>query len=289
MVMVEQRHEVGGRPVYTREDLTRRRQVSLSYLEDLYRARATNGHPEAVGKVGRALVWDGESWDRWYDQLTSTEGLLTLEDIAARRGVSVSTAHAWWSDRAATGHPEAVKKLGRTLYFSAEQHDRWQPPRASDQSPRNRAGDPDELITLAEFARICGMEPTSITRYPDRPPAGFPDPVEVEELPGGTLRRRYTRRQAWSYDDHRGRHGGGRPSGPRVERRYPYDGDPRLQAARRALRDTPPEQHRGLARRLAEEHGQGSAGTWANILSAARHHPDDDTAPADPSPEAQQL
>lgn len=278
MAMVDPWHELDGRPVYTRTDLTRRRGISLSHLEDLYRTRESTGHPEAVGKVSRALAWDAEVWDRWYDELTSTGGLLTLEDIAARRGVSVSTAYAWWSDRDSTGHPESVKQIGRTMYFSAEQHDRWQPPRQSDKAPRNRAGNPDELITLAEFARICGMEPTSITRYPDRPPAGFPDPVEVEELPGGTLRRRYTRRQAWDYDDHRGRHGGGRPSGPRAERRYPYDGDPRLEAARRALHDTPPGQHRGLARRLAEEHGQGSVGTWANILSAARRHPDGDEA-----------
>lgn len=46
---------------------------------------------------------------------------------------------------------------------------------------------------------------------------------------------------------------------------------------------TPPEQHRGLARRQAEEHGQGSAGTWANILSTARRHLEDAAAPADSS------
>lgn len=66
--------------------------------------------------------------------------------------------------------------------------------------------------------------------------------------------------------------GGGRPSGPRVERRFPYDGDARLDIARQALQATASGEQAGMAARLAAESG-GTAGTWANILTVARQHP----------------
>jgi hypothetical protein len=129
---------------------------------------------------------------------------------------------------------------------------------------------------------VLGKEPTSITMYPKRPPVGWPAPVEEETLPSGRTRRRYRRADIWAYADrHRpGAHpGGGRPTGTSSKkagpaRRWPYDGDPRIDIARTALRETSPEEVPRLAARLAAEHGD-TPGTWAHILTAARQHPTD--------------
>ena len=134
---------------------------------------------------------------------------------------------------------------------------------------RARLGDE---VTLAEAERICGVPKGAFATYPTRPPRGWPDPIRVERREGRRPRRLYRRGDIWAYDDIRGRHGGGRPAGPKVERRYPYDGDPRLEMARTALRDTPTELHPQLPARLAREHG-GAAGTWGAILAQARQHP----------------
>lgn len=263
---------VDGRRVYTRSELTALHGLGRSTLERWYRDRAETGHPEAVATIGRALVWDAEAWQAWYDRTRETDDLVSLDDIAARHGFSRATAARLWDQRATNGHPAWAKRAGRVLYWRASEYDSWYADYRRASGPKvRRGGDPDERVTLAGAARILGMDPTSITMYPQRPPQGWPEPVEVEQLPSGRLRRWYTRAQIQRYADER-RVGGGRPAGPRVQRRFPYDGDARLDVARRALQVTPPDQQSGLAARLAAEHG-GTPGTWANILTVARRHP----------------
>jgi hypothetical protein len=277
MVSTSRTHDdlptIEGRPVYTRAHLVERYELGLSTLEALAREAAKNGHPASVGKVGKALAWDAESWDAWWRKLNDTTGLLTRADIARRRGVSEVTAAAWWADRDSNGHPKWKKKIGNTLYWDQVEHDRWTPPSQAGGSG-NRAGDPDDEILLADIERICGVGKGSFTNYPTRPPRGWPKPIRTEPLPSGGERQIYTRSAAWDYDDVRGRHGGGRPPGPKVARRYPYDADPRLEVARQALREIPAEHHPQLPTRLAAEHG-GAAGTWGAILAEARKHPED--------------
>jgi hypothetical protein len=146
--------------------------------------------------------------------------------------------------------------------------------------PSTSAAHADDELTAAELGRVLGLAPNSITVYVKRPPVGWPEPVIDEVLPGsGRHRRRYLRRQAWEYaEQHLGqrRHsGGGRPAGStNGARRYPYDGDPRLDIARAALADTPTEDQGVLPTQLAGQHGS-TPGTWAGILSSARQNPTD--------------
>ena len=262
-----------GRPVCTRAHLIERHSLSLSGLEALYRERGENGHPEPIGAIGRAKAWDAEAWDAWWGDYNDTGGLLTFDRIAHRRGVGRSTVATWWRDRRDNGFPMWTKKIGKTLYFDACDHDQWEDPRTAGRGEVERDGDPDDEVTLAEAERICRVPKGAFTTYPTRPPTHWPDPIRVEQREGRRPRRLYRRGDIWTYDDVRGRHGGGRPPGPPVERRYPYDGDPRLDIARAALRDTPTEIHPQLPAQLAARHGS-AAGTWGGILAQARQHPD---------------
>lgn len=265
---------IDGRPVVTRTHLVKVYGLGLSTLEGLDRDRAVNGHPEAVGVIGRAKAWDADAWDTWWAAYTDTTGLLTLDDIARLRGVSRPTLDTWWRDRQTNGFPPPVKKIGNTLYFRTDEHEQWQDPRTTTRGEVVREGDPDDEVTVAEAERICGVPKGAFTSHSLKPPRHWPVPVRTELLPAGGKRRFYRRGDIWEYDNLRGRHGGGRPTGPRVARRYRYDGDPRLDLARQALRDTPPEDHPRLPGRLAADHG-GAPGTWGAILSAARQHPQD--------------
>jgi predicted DNA-binding transcriptional regulator AlpA len=263
---------VDGRRVYTRAELAAVHGLGRSTLERWYRDRAETGHPEAVATLGRALVWDAQAWQAWYDRIRETDDLVSLDDIAAQHGFSRATAARLWDQRAHNGHPAWAKRVGRVLYWRAGEYDTWYETYRAAQAPSvDRGGDPQERITLAEAARMLGMLPSSITQYPTRPPVGWPEPVEVEQLPSGRLRRWYTRAQIQRYVDER-RVGGGRPPGAQVQRRFPYDGDARLDVARQALQASSPGQQSGLAARLAAEHG-GTPGTWANIVTVARRHP----------------
>ena len=260
-----------GRLVYTRADLATRFGLGSSTLQRWYRDRDHNGHPAAVATIGRSLAWDAQAWQAWYEQMRGTDDLVSLDGIAARHGFSRATAARLWDERADNAHPAWAKRVGHTLYWRAGEYDTWYAAYRAAQAPSvEPGGDPQERITLADAARMLGMQPSSITQYPNRPPIGWPEPVEVEQLPSGRLRRWYTRAQIRRYAEDR-RVGGGRPPGPAVARRWPYDGDARLDVARQALHDTPAEQHSGLAARLAADHG-GTAGTWANILTIARRH-----------------
>ena len=267
--------KLNGRRVYTRADLMNRRGLGRATLERWYRDRADTGHPEPVATIGPALVWDAEAWDTWYAAMQDTDGLLDLDAIAARHRISRATAVRLWQDRDRNAHPTWVKRVGRTLFWRASDYDTWYGAyRSGLARPVAGSGRPGERVTLAEAARILGMAPTSITRYPRRPPQGWPEPVETEQLPSGRLRRWYARTDIERYARTL-RTGGGHPPGPPAGRRWPYEGDPRLDVARQALHATPPAQHAGLAAQLAARHG-GTPGTWSHILTAARQHPTDD-------------
>ena len=90
---------LNGRTVYTRAHLVQRHPVGLSTLEGWWRDRKSNGHPAAVGKIGRSLAWDALEWDRWYADRDGVGTLVTIDDIAGRHGVSPATAWAWIPSR----------------------------------------------------------------------------------------------------------------------------------------------------------------------------------------------
>lgn len=210
-----------GRSVYTRQDLMNRHGISLTPLETWYRNRHTSGHPESVGKIGRELVWDAKEWDRWYNARQDTTALESRTQLAARHGLAKGTIDQLWGRREENGHPEPVRTVNQTIYWNPAEWDAWYAgykKRAQrTQLDVDRSGNPNDLITLSEAARVLGVEPTSITNYPKRPPRRWPQPVEEEPLPSGRLRRWYRRADIWHYADTRSAAGPHRTRHPEQE------------------------------------------------------------------------
>ncbi|MDL4775985.1 hypothetical protein [Actinomadura xylanilytica] len=193
-----------GRRAYTRADLMAAHGLGRSTLEKWYRERDANGHPDAAGTVGSQLVWDAEAWDRWYASRGAAPGvppgLATRDELAARHGLSRHRLKQLWAGRAANGHPEVAHRSGKALYWDASEWDAWYAALEEDgDRDGDDGGDPDDLVTLAEVARILGLAQTSVTVYPRRPPAGWPEPAREEPLGGGRVRRLYRRRDILAY------------------------------------------------------------------------------------------
>ncbi|WP_242903301.1 hypothetical protein [Actinomadura terrae] len=192
-----------GRPVYTRADLMVAHGLGRSTLEKWFRERDRNGHPEPTGTVGSQLVWDADTWDRWYasrGSATVPPGLAGRDELAARHGVSRHRLKQLWADRESNGHPDVAHRAGKALYWNEEEWAVWY----TSHIERPSEDAPDDLVTLAEAARILGLAQTSVTVYPKRPPAGWPEPARVEQLGGGRVRRFYRRRDIESYAAKRG-------------------------------------------------------------------------------------
>ncbi|GAA1779434.1 hypothetical protein [Actinomadura chokoriensis] len=187
-----------GRRVLTRADLMAEHGLGRSTLEKWYRERASNGHPEPAGTVGSQLAWDAGEWDRWYATHRSRgvpTGLASRDELAARHGVSRHRLKQLWADRAANGHPDVAHRSGKAMYWDEAAWTSWY--RALGERPA--AEDPDDLVSLADAARILGLAQTSVTVYAKRPPAGWPEPAQVEPLGGGRVRRLYRRRDILAY------------------------------------------------------------------------------------------
>jgi len=264
----------------THRDLAAEHGVPVKTLKNWWLNRAETGHPASRGKVGQSLAWNAEEWAHWYrDYTTVTTDDLSRDELAERSGVPAGTLATLWQERKSNGHPPALRKAGRLLRWHGPTWLAWYEEQVRSDQPRppDRSGDPDDLITLAEAARVMGMNPTSITMYPQRPPKGWPPPRYCEDHAGGTPRRRYLRRDIWEYDRIRRRgYNGGRPEGALADgRAHKFEGDPRLDIARAALRDHPAATGLTLASRLAHAHG-GAPGTWTQILTVARHIPGND-------------
>ena len=230
-----------------------------------------NGHPQPVDGSARPLEWDPTPVARWY---------------AAQEAKKPTPPRAEDPDRLLT-LPQALAEADRLLgrkHSTADVADLPAPVENRGKRSNDTAGSrlyrlrdlwdhlADREITLADAARVGGMKPTSITRYPERPPVGWPAPIREESTPGGNQKRAYRAGDVWDYFEVGRRVGGGKPPGAR-KRRWLYDGDERLDIARRALRETPTTAHVGLARRLSDQHG-GTPGTWSHILGTARKHPE---------------
>ncbi|WP_327687159.1 hypothetical protein [Streptomyces sp. NBC_00467] len=196
-----------GREVYTRNDLMTQYGMALSPLENWYRHRRWTGHPEPVGTVGRELAWDAAEWDNWYQERQNTTGLVSRADLENRTGLARSTLDRMWALREDNGHPEPVKTLDRVMYWDPDQWDTWYADYKKRTQRRelhpDRTGNPDDLLTLAQAARLLGVKPASIAHYPTRMPRGWPQPAEEDELPRGRIRRRYRRADIWTYAETR--------------------------------------------------------------------------------------
>jgi hypothetical protein len=193
----------GDSALRTRAELMAAYGLGLSTLEKWYRERAANGHPEAAGRVGRQLAWDAGAWDRWYTGWQSPAavppGLLTRDELAAEYGLSRHALKRLWAERATNGHPGPAHQAGKALYWDAGHWAAWY--------DGHQAAAPDEpvgeLVTLAEAGRLLGLAPSSVTVYVSRPPVGWPEPAEQENLAGGRVRRLYRRSDILAYAQRR--------------------------------------------------------------------------------------
>jgi hypothetical protein len=130
----------------------------------------------------------------------------------------------------------------------------------------DRAGDPDEMLTAPQAARVLGyanhrsLSPTMLDR-----------PDDVTEPPSCRLRHRWYRRTVWTFADTRpDRHSTGRPPGTGSHRQphTAYANDPRLAAARQLLHEASDATAAGLAAQLARDLGI-SERTGQRLIAAA--------------------
>jgi hypothetical protein len=195
--------------------------------------------------------------------------------IADHLVVSTATVDHWHHHRASTGFPAPADTdpTGRDWWWQSDIdtfHTAHRAARAASFTSVRRDGDPDELLTAPQVARVLGyVDHRSLT------PALRNHPDHIEILPGGGRRRFWYRRTVWAFADSRvQRHSAGRPAGTPTNSAEPgraYATDSRLDAARRLVSDAhhAGQPTAGLGRRLAHELGIHER-TAQRLLRAAR-------------------
>jgi hypothetical protein len=190
--------------------------------------------------------------------------------VCALTGASAATVDYWYLHRDRTGFPDRADTDGRywwwridieTFQIAHRAH------RATSFTPVNRTGDPGDLLTAPQAARVLGYKD-----HRSLPPTLLNCPDDVIELPSGRLRRRWYRRTVWTFADTRpDRHSTGRPSGiPSRELQCAYGKDPRLGVARELLHSAPDSAPpAGLGIELARRLGV-SERTGQRLIAAAR-------------------
>lgn len=161
--------------------------------------------------------------------------------ISARTGAAPATVDYWYLHRAHIGFPEkaATDGEGRDWWWLTD-IDTFRARQLATRTARfthvNRQGDPQDLLTAPQAAKVLGYKD-----HRSLPPALRANPDRADELPSGRLRRYWYRRTVWAFADGRPlRHSTGRPAGTGTGPRqpHPYADDPRLPAALQLLADT---------------------------------------------------
>jgi hypothetical protein len=125
--------------------------------------------------------------------------------IAQRADVTVPAVAAWIAGRPANGFPEPIDGD----WYAVGEVDQWLPDdvrgRTEPLTRVDRSGDPDELVTKSEVARIVGYDNA---RSLDNSPLYATllernRPEHNEPLPNGRMRRRWPRRIVWDIADAR--------------------------------------------------------------------------------------
>lgn len=132
-------------------------------------------------------------------------GLITRVEIARLTGLSESALAGLYSRRRDSGHPEAVHRDGRWLYFDEDDvlmwHHRRQAAKKATLTEVDRTGDPNELLDRAAAARLLGYSGASvIDSYRARNIGYFPEPDARRPL-------RWRRATLWAFADRRSRPG----------------------------------------------------------------------------------
>lgn len=220
-----QRRVVDGRAQINRAEIMRLVPVSTTQLDKWYRQRERNGHPHSV-RDGRDVFFDEDTWMSWYrDHRDQASGgtivrtgrtLITRSGIAGMTGLPASYQGNLYMERASNGHPEAVERVGRWLYFDRDEVLAWlaglHAAKRSTLTEVDRSGDPHELVGIGEAARLLGLASSkTIESYLSRNRGYFPPPDQVRP-------RRWRRSALWTFADGRtrpgraGRGGGWRPA-----------------------------------------------------------------------------
>lgn len=194
--------------------------------------------------------------------------------VAEYTGAAEPTVERWHLDRTTSGFPPVCDTSddGRHWFWEKDITAFWTHHQAAKQAqltPVDRSGDPDELVTAPEAAKILGYK-----SHRNLPPALTDHPDDTEDLPSGRQRRRWRRASVWAYADNRAADkGGGRPAGAGV---HPHQGrnygnDPRLAAAVALLNEatTAGRSSRGLGVELARMLGIDER-TARRLLAAAK-------------------
>ena len=195
-----------GRAVVLRGDLMRLAGVPTATAENWYRDRAHNGHPRPVLAVGRRLYFDEEALLGWVETQTDPapppsrifrggRTLVTRAEIVRITGLSDAAVAGLYARRATTGHPEAVYRDRRHLYFDESDTLGWHAARTGARGAvgLDRGGDPDELVGRAEAARLLGYaRPRVIDELRLHGPGYFP-------APDATGPARWRRTTLWAF------------------------------------------------------------------------------------------
>lgn len=131
--------------------------------------------------------------------------LITRPAVARLTGLSESAVAGLFSRRQASGHPEAVHRDGRWLYFDeaaiVSWHHERQTAKKATLTQADHTGDPDELLDRHAAAELLGYAgPNVIDSYRARNPGYFPEPDCTTPL-------RWRRVTLWAFADRRSRPG----------------------------------------------------------------------------------
>jgi hypothetical protein len=181
---------------------------------------------------------------------------------AAAAGISVPRIDQLYRDRATTGFPERIPD---TRHWYHDEITAWaqehRQAKKAELTEVDHSGDPDELVTTPEVARILGYHDRRSLNHSSVWPRLLDHVDQEEQLPSGRARRHWRRRTVWAIADARtGKHGTGRPTGHQVDR----GGDPNdllgaTQAAR-ALGYAPTSPLPAALLELADDIQTGPAG-----------------------------
>jgi hypothetical protein len=152
--------------------------------------------------------------------------------ITTLTGASSSTIRHWQAHDSRFPAKAATDPAGRDWWWEQDITTFWAhhlAARAAGFTTVDRRGDPHDLLTAPQAARVLGYR-----SHRNLPHLLLDHPDQVEPLPSGRIRRYWYRTTLWRFADGRPlRHSTGRPPGSRapVRQPHPYADDPRLAVA----------------------------------------------------------